>query len=129
MKRIAVLLLLTIFLSCSSPARLPGIKLVGNISLVSVPTKYDHSYQLVLQNKQGATPLLVDYVIEIYGNDTAMVLKCIGSSGAVNYFKLAHLGGYDPAPAVPIRVAEYKEFRDTSPITFNFTDDVRYNWK
>jgi hypothetical protein len=129
MKSTAFILLVICCVGCSSFSRQPGIKLIGNISLVAVASKYDQSYQLVLQNDHSVGLLLNDYVVETFGNDSILIAKCIGQKGDFNYFKIMHFSGYQPASSQAILVAEYDQIRDSSFITFNFTDDVRYNWK
>jgi hypothetical protein len=114
---------------CSSSTKQPGIKLVGNMSLVSVASRYDQSYKLLLQSDTAALFVLPDYVIETFGNDSILIAKCINEKGAINYYKLIHWSGQHPENISSILVTEYNTIRDSSKITFNFTDDVRYNWR
>jgi hypothetical protein len=126
----AVLFSLVVFSAgCASPSRQPGIKLVGNMSLVAVASKYDQSYQLVMQNGSFSGLLLNDYVVETFGNDSILIAKCIGQKGNFGYFKIMHFKGRQAAPSQQIPVAEYNQIRNGASITFNFTDDARYNWK
>lgn len=129
MKIVAILLLIGITSACSSNTKQPGIKLVGNMSLVSVASQYDQSYKLMLQNDTANISVLPDYVIETFGNDSLLIAKCINEKGAISYFKLIHWNGQHPEGILSILVAEYNQIRDSSKTTFNFTDDVRYNWK
>ncbi len=114
---------------CSSSSHQPGVKLIGGISLVTVASQYDQSYHLVMQDGNSAGLLLNDFVVETFGNDSILIAKCIGQKGDFNYFKIMHFSGRQPAPSQEIPVAEYNQIRDGASITFNFTDDVRYNWK
>jgi hypothetical protein len=115
--------------ACSSNTRLPGIKLSGNMWLVSVASQYDQSYKLMLQNDTTSFSVLPDYVIETFGNDSILIAKCINEKGAIHYFKFNHWNGQHPENILSILAAEYNQIRDSAKITFNFTDDVRYNWK
>jgi hypothetical protein len=126
--KLSVVIIL-LFIACAPDIKQPGIKLVGNMFLVGVASQFDQSYKLILQNDTADIFVLPDYIIETFGNDSMLIAKCINEKGAINYYKLIHWSGQHPENINSVLVDEYNKIRDSSKITFNFTDDVRYNWK
>jgi hypothetical protein len=115
--------------ACGTQDAKPGIRLLGNMFMVGLPTKFDQSYKLVIHGKENVLFPADGYVIETYGNDSLLVAKCISETGDIRYFQVNHGGGHLLSAIQPITTAAYNQFRDTGGILFNFTDDARYNWK
>jgi hypothetical protein len=131
MKHFSVILTLSaiIALACNYHNNFANeLKLKGNLALISQPSAVELSYFLIVHANKKPLVLLQYPVVELFGNDTLLVVKCIAKPGKANFFQIKHQKGYHPQTPQTISPKAFLHFKNAAVVTFNFTEDVKYNW-
>lgn len=110
-KLIIVCCLLCTCLGCWDILSEKQYNIVGNLSLINPQNQEDFGYKIVFYSDGINKNILNDYVINITGDDTVLVVKCVERSDctSIRYYKIDHNRGLEPIIANVIAENAYSD--------------------
>lgn len=99
--------------------------LVGKISLIYPNNQEDKGYRMVLNDKGFNKNILRDYVAELKGNESVLIVKCVSKeTGDDVFYSIKHNNGVEPITVVSIAKEDYKRLKIRVKWKYSFNSEM-----
>jgi hypothetical protein len=99
--------------------------IIGDISVINPDNVEDKGYRMVIYENEYNSNMLDDYVIDVNGNDSVMLVKCIDKKECNElYYKINHNKGRKPLSVVKINYGAYSGLMSALDGEYDFSDHL-----
>lgn len=100
------------------------VRLVGNISLISSDNPNDKEYAMVLYEDGINKNVIYDYIKDVVGNDSVLIVKSVNNNCSDIYYKIIHNRGKSPINVISIGSKDYFKQINMIEVIYSFHDDT-----
>lgn len=100
-------------------------RIIGNISVINPDNVEDKGYRMVISENETNSNVLNEYVVNVNGNDSVLLVKCIDKKECNElYYKINHNKGQSPLNVVSINYGTYSGLMSAIDLDYEFSDDT-----
>jgi hypothetical protein len=113
--------ILMIMSGCYDIFKEKEVRIVGSISVINPRNQEDKGYRMVEYKDDYNENLLNDYIVNVAGDDSILLVKGIEKLNCnETYYLIHHVSGHDPITAQKIDEKDYFHFLNTFKARYHF---------